>query len=213
MLGTVVAASPASPAIADSGGSTLPRPTSKQQALPAPMRPGRRPRLADVRCASNPSGPCLDVHRAERGATLRLRGRSLAGAKQIIFYGARGAADNVVGPVQSAQARSAVATVPPQALTGPVAVIDAAGQRSNGWDGLVIDIPQQFAFRPASLVPGVEVGLSEPRTIFYGGMQRAIEIEPQEPPFPHRTPVSSSARKRTIDLQPADRGSCAAASE
>ncbi len=174
VLGAVMTAS-ASPAAADSGGAViLPQPKSKQQALPAPMRPARRARLADVRCASNPSGPCLDVHRAERGATLRLRGRALAGTKQIIFYGARGAADNVLAPVQSAQATSAVATVPPDALSGPVAVIDAAGKRSKGWDGLLIDVPQKFNFRPASSVPSVQVGLSEPRTIFYGGMQKAI---------------------------------------
>ena len=174
MLGAVIAAS-ASPAAADSGGAViLPQPKSKQQALPAPMRPGRRARLADVRCASNPSGPCLDVHRAERGATLRLRGRGLAGTRQVIFYGARGAADNVLAPVQAAQATSAVATVPADALSGPVAVIDAAGKRSKGWDGLLIDVPQKFSFRPASSVPYVQVGLAEPRTIFYGGMQKAM---------------------------------------
>jgi hypothetical protein len=173
VLGAVLAAS-AAPAAADSGGVGLPQPKSKQQALPAPIRPARRARLADVRCASNPSGPCLDVHRAERGATLQLRGRGLAATRQVIFYGARGAADNAIAPVKSAQATSAVATVPPQALSGPVAVIDVAGKRSKGWEGLIIDIPQRFTFRPASSLPSVEVGLAEPRTIFYGGMQKAI---------------------------------------
>jgi murein DD-endopeptidase MepM/ murein hydrolase activator NlpD len=114
------------------------------------------------------------MHRVERGAVIQLRGRNLAGAKQVVFYGARGAADDVLAPVQSAQPRRAAASVPAQALSGPVAVIDSAGVRSKRWEGLIVDIPQSFSFRPASSLPGVQVGLSEPRRIFFGGMQKAI---------------------------------------
>jgi murein DD-endopeptidase MepM/ murein hydrolase activator NlpD len=67
-----------------------------------------------------------------------------------------------------------VTTVPARAITGPIAVIDSAGRRSAPWNGLIVDIPQSFGFRPASAVPGVQVGLAQPRTIFFGGMQRAI---------------------------------------
>jgi murein DD-endopeptidase MepM/ murein hydrolase activator NlpD len=170
---TIVAPTPAG---ADSGGATVTPPPSKggKQPLPAAVRPAKRPRLADVRCAANPGGPCLDAHRAERGATIQLRGRNLAGAQQIVFYGAKGAADDTLAPVQTAKATRAVATVPAQGLSGPVAVVDAAGKRSKRWDGLIVDIPQSFSFRPASSLPGVDVGLSQPRTIFFGGMQKAI---------------------------------------
>ena len=171
ILGFAALAS-AAPAGADSGGTGLAPPAaapkSKIKSLPA------RARLTDVRCAANPGGPCLDAHRAERGATLQLRGRNLAGAKQVIFYGGRGPRDDAVAPVQSPRTTRAVTTVPPRALTGPIAVIDAAGRRSTPWNGLIIDIPQSISFRPASAVPGVQVGLAQPRTIFFGGMQRAL---------------------------------------
>jgi murein DD-endopeptidase MepM/ murein hydrolase activator NlpD len=167
------------PAAADSGGVGVQPPPegnkkSKTKLLPTRAKPARVARLADVRCAANPGGPCLDAHRAERGATLQLRGRNLSTARQIVFYGGRGAADDALAAVSAPQATRAVTTVPAQALTGPVAVIDSSGKRSPRWDGLIVDIPQSFTFRPASAVPGVQVGLSQPRTIFFGGMQKAI---------------------------------------
>jgi murein DD-endopeptidase MepM/ murein hydrolase activator NlpD len=171
----VGAPTPASAGSGDSSGGAVvsPPPKGKKRLVPALTRPARRAQISDVRCVSNPGGPCLDVHRAERGATIRIRGAGLAIARQVIFYGARGTADDALAPVQQARPRSAVASVPPQALDGPVAVIDAAGKRSNRWEGLLIDIPQRLNFRPASAA-GVQVGLSEPRRIFYGGMQKAI---------------------------------------
>lgn len=180
VLGIVAIAS-AAPAAADSGGGVRPpvsvKPKTKKQSktklLPAAAKP-RTARLADVRCAANPDGPCLDAHRAERGATLQLRGRNLSTVKQVVFYGAKGAADDALAPVQAPQATRALTTVPAHALTGPIAVIDSAGRRSSRWDGLIVDIPQSFSFRPASSVPSVQVGLSQPRTIFFGGMQKAI---------------------------------------
>ena len=173
-LGALLIA-PATPAGAASGGAATPSPPkSKKPAAPPPVRPARRARLADVRCTANPGGLCLDAHRAERSATIQLRGRNLTGAKQVVFYGAKGAADDLLAPVQSAKATRAVASVPALALSGPIAVVDSAGKRSKRWEGLIVDIPQSFSFRPASTLPGVQVGLSQPRTIFFGGMQRAI---------------------------------------
>jgi murein DD-endopeptidase MepM/ murein hydrolase activator NlpD len=173
VLSTVAFA--AAPAAADSGGGAVGPPAkSKTKLLPTPKKPARRVQIADVRCAANPDGPCLDVHRAERGARLQVRGRNLSAARQVVFYGARGAADDVTGPVQAAQPTRVVTTVPAQALSGPVGLIDSAGRRSPRWDGLIVDIAQSFSFRPAGSVPGVQVGLSQPRTIFFGGMQKAI---------------------------------------
>jgi murein DD-endopeptidase MepM/ murein hydrolase activator NlpD len=168
-----VVVGPTQPALADSGGATI-TPHAKQGAPPGSKRaPARPASLADVRCVANPSGPCLDVHRAERGATIQLRGRNLTAGKQVVFYGARGAADDAYASIQSAQARSAVASVPAQAQSGPIAIVDAAGGRSHRWQGLLVDNPLSFKFRPTA-VPGVEVGLLQPRTIFFAGMQKAI---------------------------------------
>lgn len=164
-------------AAADSGGVAItpPRTGHTQPAPPsAAPRPAGRAQIADVRCTANPGGPCVDGHRANRGATVQLRGRRLANVKQLVFYGSRGAADDALGPAQSAGAAKAVATVPAAALSGPIAVIDAAGKRSKRWEGLIVDTATSFSFRPASAMPSVQVGLSQPRTIFFGGMQRAI---------------------------------------
>jgi murein DD-endopeptidase MepM/ murein hydrolase activator NlpD len=169
-----VALAPTQSALAASGGATLPPPEKVKKQSAAAPGPVRQAWLADVRCAANLGGPCLDAHRAERGATIQLKGRNLAAAKQVVFYGAKGAADDTFAPVQSAQAKSAIASIPAQALSGPIAVIDAAGKRSHRWQGLLVDIPQSFSFRPATALPGVEVGLLQPRTIFFDGMQRAI---------------------------------------
>jgi murein DD-endopeptidase MepM/ murein hydrolase activator NlpD len=167
-----LAIAPTPPAAATSGGSTLPTPPrDKRQPAPAPVRPAL---LSDVRCTADPGGPCLDAHRAERSATIQLRGRNLAGVKQVLFYGAKGAADDTLAPVQAAQATRAVASIPPQALSGPIAVVDSAGNRSHRWEGMIVDVPQSFSFRPANTLAGVEVGLLQPRTIFFGGMQKAI---------------------------------------
>jgi murein DD-endopeptidase MepM/ murein hydrolase activator NlpD len=170
-LGAVAIAPTASAGAASGGANLPPPPKSKRQPAPAPVK---RARLSDVRCAANPGGPCLDAHRAERNATIQLRGRNLTGAKQVLFYGAKGAGDDTFAPVQSAQAKRAVASVPAQALSGPIAVVDSAGRRTHRWYGLIVDIPQSFSFRPASALQGVEVGLLQPRTIFFGGMQKAI---------------------------------------
>jgi murein DD-endopeptidase MepM/ murein hydrolase activator NlpD len=164
-------------AAADSGGAAI-TPPHKGQTQPAPPsaapRPAGRAQIADVRCTANPGGPCVDGHRANRGATVQLRGRRLANVRQVVFYGGRGAADDALGLAQSAGATKAVATVPAAALSGPIAVIDAAGKRSKRWEGLIVDTATSFSFRPASAMPSVQVGLSQPRTIFFGGMQRAI---------------------------------------
>jgi murein DD-endopeptidase MepM/ murein hydrolase activator NlpD len=161
------------PALAGSGGTALAPPATPKAPSKA-VRPAPPAQIADVRCTANPGGPCLDGHRANRGGTILLRGRRLAGVKQIVFYGGRGAADDAVGPVQRAAATQAVATVPAAALSGPVAVIDTAGKRSSPWAGLIVDTASSFSFRPASAMPSVQVGLSQPRKIFFGGMQRAI---------------------------------------
>lgn len=158
-------------ASADSGGAVI-APPSKQKAKPQPAV--AKAQVSDVRCKANPGGTCIDVHRVQRGGTIALMGRGLTGAKQVMFFGARGAADNVTGLVQTATAKQAIATVPPAAVSGPVAVVDGAGKQSKGWAGLLVDTSPAFSFRPAASLPSVQVGLSQPRTIFFGGLQRAI---------------------------------------
>ena len=82
--------------------------------------------ILDVRCVNNPGGPCVETHRVERGATVRVSGRNLGGAAQLLFYGSKGERDDAVVPVRGAAPGSASASVPASARSGPVAVLDGS---------------------------------------------------------------------------------------
>ena len=160
------------PAGASSGGTGVSPPAAKS---PVP-KSAPRAQIADVRCVANPAGSCLEAHRVDHGGTISLTGRSLAGASQVVFYGLKGAGDDILAPVRSVAAGRVTAATPPQAQSGPIAVIDAAGKRSPRWDGLVIEDPQDGlgALRPAATLATVQVAVSEPRRVFFGGMQSAV---------------------------------------
>jgi len=132
--------------------------------------------ILDVRCVSNPSGPCVETHRVDRGATVRVSGRNLGRAAQLLFYGARGARDDALVPVSAHTPGSATASVPDPARSGPVAVLDASGRRSLRWTGLVLDDPlREFGtYQPLGAPSPVRVAVSKPRRIYYGGAQKAV---------------------------------------
>jgi murein DD-endopeptidase MepM/ murein hydrolase activator NlpD len=156
----------ASPAPAASGGTGSPRPA----ATPAP-----RPILTGVRCATAPAGACVDSGRVERGGSVQLSGRNLAGVTHAIFYGSRGRRDDTWAAVVPRSARRAGAPVPTTAASGPIALVDAAGKRSRRWLGLIVESADfgLGAFRPGGPV-SIQVGVSDPHTVFYGGMQKAV---------------------------------------
>ena len=165
----------AAPALADSGGAGV-SPAPPAGNAPAQPAPGGGPVLLDVRCLSNPGGPCVDSHRVAPGATLRLSGRNLGAAALVVFYGDRGPQDDVTAPASSQSARRALTTVPAGARSGPVTLVDLAGKRSRRWAGLMVEglQPTLDTFRPAGAPQPVEAALSEPRKLFYGGPQRAV---------------------------------------
>ena len=142
---------------------------------PAPAK-GPAPVLLDVRCISNPGGPCADSNRAAPGASLRLSGRNLGAAALVVFYGDKGAKDDVTSPATPQSARRAVTAVPQGAHSGPVALIDLAGRRSRRWAGLLVEGMQPLlgTYRPAGMPEPVEAAVSQPRTLFYGAPQRAV---------------------------------------
>jgi len=144
-------------------------------AAPSPAG-GSVPVVLDVRCTSNPGGPCVETHRAERGGSVRVAGRNLGRAGQLVFYGRKGERDDARAPVSAAAPGSATAVVPAAARSGPVAVIDASGRRSLRWTGLVIEDPlRDFGtYRPLGAPNPVRVAVSRPRRIYYGGAQKAV---------------------------------------
>jgi murein DD-endopeptidase MepM/ murein hydrolase activator NlpD len=163
----------AAPARSASGGTGLTPPAPKP---PATTKPASRAQVADIRCVSNPSGACIGAHRVDRGGTVSLAGRSLAGAGQVIFYGRKGSRDDAVAPAQSPTPSRILASVPAQAQSGPIAVIDAAGRRSTRWDGMIVESQEEElgALRPASAITPIQIAVSEPRRIFFGGIQNAL---------------------------------------
>ena len=165
-LGLVPALLVTPAALAATGGAARP--------APAPAG-GPAPVVLDVRCTSNPGGPCVETHRAERSGSVRVVGRNLGRAAQRLFYGRKGERDDALAPV-SAAARSATAAVPAAARSGPVAVLDASGRRSLRWTGLVIDDPlRDFGtYQPLGAPQPVRVAVSKPRRIYYGGAQKAV---------------------------------------
>ena len=167
----VPAAAPATAPAASGGTGVAPAPAP----APAPTS-GRAPVVLDVRCSSNPGGPCVESHRAAPGATLRLKGRNLVAAALVVFYGERGPRDDVTAPATPRGTRGAVASVPAGAHSGPVAVVDLAGKRSRRWTGLLIEglQPALGMLRPAGAPAPVEAAVSEPHTLFYGGPQKAV---------------------------------------
>jgi hypothetical protein len=159
------------PALGHSGGAGIaPAPSS-----PAPAR-GPAPVILDVRCVSNPGGPCVETHRVEHGGSVRVSGRNLAGVTRLLFYGSKGERDDVLAPVSTTAAGSATATVPAGAGSGPVTVLDGSGRRSLRWTGLVLDDPlRDFGtYQPVGAPSPVRVAVSKPRRIYYGGTQKAV---------------------------------------
>ncbi len=132
--------------------------------------------ILDVRCVSNPGEPCVETHRVERGGTVRVSGRNLGRAAQLLFYGSKGERDDASAPVSGAAPGSALAAVPASARSGPVAVLDASGRRSLRWTGLVLDDPlRDFGtYQPLGAPSPVRVAVSKPRRIYYGGAQKAV---------------------------------------
>jgi hypothetical protein len=163
---------PAAPA-ASGGAGVSPVPAKSKQ---RPAKRGSGPVVLDVRCQANPGGPCVDSHRAAPGATVRLSGRNLGAAAVAVFYGDRGPKDDVTTPASPLSAKRAVTSVPAGARSGPVALIDLSGKRSHRWTGLLIEglQPALGTVRPAGAPAPVEAAVSDPRTLFFGGPQRAV---------------------------------------
>jgi murein DD-endopeptidase MepM/ murein hydrolase activator NlpD len=172
LLGVLPALVATPPALAASGGAGI----TPVPAAPTGSSGGPAPVILDVRCVGNPGEPCVETHRIERGGTVRVSGRNLGQAAQLLFYGAKGERDDALAPVSAATPGSAVAIVPASARSGPVAILDGSGRRSLRWTGLVLDDPlSDFGtYQPLGAPSPVRVAVSKPRRIYYGGAQKAV---------------------------------------
>jgi hypothetical protein len=144
----------AQPAAADVGG--------------APASPA--PQLTGVDCRTSCSGPGY----ARPGATVRLRGRNLAGVTQVTFLGRAAVGDEVTAPPQSVSRRRVLVTLPENAAGGAVTVATADGVTAK---------PTAAKLRVERIVtrrvtdgpgPDIELGISGRKVYFDGERQPTV---------------------------------------
>jgi murein DD-endopeptidase MepM/ murein hydrolase activator NlpD len=154
--GTGGSAVPPSPASAD-------RPTSAPTSSPPPpgivVRPS--PELQRWACVRR----CNDRQTATPGATLRLRGRWLGRAYEVVFLGADGSADDVsAAPLARSRTRVDV-RLPLGAVPGPMVVADRDGLESAP-SAQPVAIALPATLRAAGGAPSVEVQAHARRAFF-----------------------------------------------
>jgi murein DD-endopeptidase MepM/ murein hydrolase activator NlpD len=102
-------------------------PASAQMAAGGVPSLGAPPVVSGLSCRV----ACAGLMGARVGSTVRLSGRTLAGATSVVFLGRAGRRDDVRAPVQVAADAAIEVPVPAGARTGPLRVIGATGQISK----------------------------------------------------------------------------------
>jgi murein DD-endopeptidase MepM/ murein hydrolase activator NlpD len=173
--GVVVVARGAAVVLVASALVALPAPASAQStggASPQAAKPAPRlgpvphgvvarpvPVVSSWRCLRD----CADGLTARTGSILRVRGRALARAYEVVFLGAEGDADDVsAAPLRKRRNRVDV-RVPLGAVAGPVHVADRDGQQSDPSEVLAI-APHTAV--PARSEPAVSVQVQARRAFF-----------------------------------------------
>jgi murein DD-endopeptidase MepM/ murein hydrolase activator NlpD len=161
----------ATPAVAQStGGSSPGAPPSAAPPLSGPppgvvMRPA--PQLRSWRCVR----PCAGTQTAGTGAVLRIRGRRLGRAYEVVFLGAEYADDDVAAaPLRRAKNVIDV-RVPLGAAGGPLLVADRDGLQSAP-SAVALALQAPVALKQAGVAPTVEVQ-AQARRAFYDAARPA----------------------------------------
>ncbi len=102
-------------ALAQGGGATYPQP----------------PALRSVACVAAVQQPCYATSSLVRGAKFKLRGARLDQTERLVFEGRRGRADDVSAAPTHRGSRHLEATVPSDARSGPLSVVDELGRESG----------------------------------------------------------------------------------
>ena len=135
------------------------------------------PKISKVTCLRK----CASGKRAQGGSTIKITGSGLAAAKEVVFHGSFGEADDVDVPVRPGADTRIDARVPVGAVTGPISVTTGAGAESKPTAPVaVLPPPPPAPNAVLSPVPGppqpgapeIETGTS--RTKAYVGARRAV---------------------------------------
>jgi murein DD-endopeptidase MepM/ murein hydrolase activator NlpD len=95
------------------------------------------------------------------GSLLRVRGKTLSKANEVVFLGAEGIEDDVAASTSARRKTSVDVRVPLGALPGPVAVVDSNGAVSAPSTGPVALVPAAPA-----VTPSVELSVRAPRAYY-----------------------------------------------
>jgi murein DD-endopeptidase MepM/ murein hydrolase activator NlpD len=154
-----------SSALAQTGGAVVPTPTPtsttkstalSKAAMSAPMAssPASVRRFA---CASR----CAEAGALRPGSLLRVRGKTLAKAEEVVFLGAEGLEDDVTVATTVRRKTSVDVRVPLGAAAGPVAIVDSNGAVSAPSAG-----PVTLAPAAPAAAPSVEIAARAPRAYY-----------------------------------------------
>jgi murein DD-endopeptidase MepM/ murein hydrolase activator NlpD len=149
-------------AVAQSTGGASPhaaKPAPRLGPVPHGVVARPAPVLSSWRCLRD----CADGVTARTGSIIRVRGRALARAYEVVFRGAEGEADDVsAAPLRKRRNRVDV-RVPLGAVAGPVHVADRDGQLSDPTEALAI-VPHTGV--AAQSDPAVTVQVQSRRAFF-----------------------------------------------
>jgi murein DD-endopeptidase MepM/ murein hydrolase activator NlpD len=123
-------------------------------AAPVPSSPASVARLA---CASR----CAAAGAVRPGSLLRVRGKTLSKADEVVFLGADGMDDDVTAATTVRRRTSVDVRVPLGAAPGPVAIVDSNGAVSAPSIG-----PVALAPAAPAAAPSVEIAVRAPRAYY-----------------------------------------------
>lgn len=141
--------------------TAAPTPETAPAAASAPVFASSKSAVARIDCVQ----ACAAPGATRTGSLLRLRGKALKQADEVVFMGAPGDGDDVIAEALVRRTSSADVRVPMGAVSGPIAVVDRSG---------ALTAP---SVAPVTVVPApptgiVEYGLKAPR-FFYDAAQPA----------------------------------------
>jgi murein DD-endopeptidase MepM/ murein hydrolase activator NlpD len=110
--------------------------------------------VAKLDCA----GRCGTGGAVRPGSLLRVRGKGMSRADEVVFLGAEGVEDDVTATAVARRRSSVDVRVPLGAAAGPVAVVDRDRALSSPSPGAIAVEPT-----PASAVPSVDAAVNAPR--------------------------------------------------
>lgn len=157
--------------------------------VPGGAPPTDPPVIASVACVQE----CPAPHEVATGSLLRVRGTGLAAARQVVFYGRRGAADNRAATPTRTTARRLYAQVPDGARTGRVAVVSASGESSRSTRRALTVARTVATSTPVTASASVQAELTKTRA-FYGARRHAGLR------FTLTTPAAEDVRVDLVDV-------------